>query len=57
MYTHPGVEVSNQRYRTWFCKTRYAAQGGYPKCCVHLLKARADPNCEDEDSGWHGRER
>lgn len=27
----------------------YAAQGGYFKCCMHLLIARADANCEDED--------
>ncbi|CAL1159407.1 unnamed protein product [Cladocopium goreaui] len=27
----------------------YAAQGGYFKCCMHLLMARADANCEDED--------
>ena len=29
---------------------RYAAQGGYFKCCMHLLMARADANCEDEDT-------
>ena len=29
---------------------RYAAQGGYFNCCMHLLIARADANCEDEDT-------
>lgn len=27
---------------------RYAAHGGYPQCCMHLLAAKADPNGEDE---------
>ena len=26
----------------------YAAHGGYPQCCMHLLAAKADPNGEDE---------
>eukprot|EP00435_Cladocopium_sp_Y103_P042278 s621_g11.t1 len=44
------VAPANARRVHGMSALMYAAQGGYFRCCMHLLIARADANCEDEDT-------
>ncbi|CAK8986479.1 unnamed protein product [Durusdinium trenchii] len=43
------VAPANARRVHGMTALMYASQAGYPKCCIQLLLAKADTNCEDED--------